>query len=175
MANLLTAVRLLLVIPFGVLMARADARAAALGAVVFMVAVASDLLDGRVARRLNTASPFGRAFDHSSDFLFVVSGLAGGATRGVFPWILPAVITLAFTQYVVDSYWLHRERQLRGSRLGRYNGILYFVPLGGELLLRLGLGFVQPLLPLIAWALVISTCLSIVDRLTSAIKRTHAA
>lgn len=167
MANGLTAVRLLLAIPFGLLMAQADRRAAALAALAFAMAVATDLIDGPLARRSGTASPFGGAFDHATDFVFVVSGLAGGAARGVLPWILPAIVVVAFTQYVVDSYWLHRQRGLRGSKLGRYNGILYFVPLGADPLIRLGLGFAEPLLPLVAWALVLSTGLSILQRLTS--------
>ena len=45
------------------------------------------------------------------------------------PIVLPVLIPIAFTQYVLDSYFLHRQRQLRMSYLGRWNGILYFAPL----------------------------------------------
>ena len=55
-------------------------------------------------------------FDHASDFLFVTSGMFAGAFRGAFPWILPALITAAFAQYVIDSYWIHRQTKLRGSK-----------------------------------------------------------
>ena len=165
MANALTAVRLLLAYPFARLMARDDAPEAFFAALVFVAAIATDLVDGPVARRRGTASAWGGAFDHTADFIFVTGGLAAGAARSVFPWILPLLVTAAFSQYMVDSYWLHGESKLRGSRLGRYNGILYFVPLGGDILIRLGLGFVRPLLLPIVWMLIASTLVSMGQRL----------
>lgn len=83
------------------------------------------------------------------------------------PWLLPALVALAFAQYVVDSYWLHRAGQLRMSALGRWNGILYFVPLGGALLVGLGLGLLAEPTGWIAWALVLTSALSIADRALS--------
>jgi phosphatidylglycerophosphate synthase len=171
----LTAIRLLLVLPFGVQMAAGTGRSAVFAALIFVTAVVTDLLDGRVARRTGSASSLGGMFDHSTDFLFVMSGLVGGGTRGAFPWLLPTVIAVAFGQYVFDSYWRrgHRtvglaqlaQRQLRKSQLGRYNGILYFVPLGGDILLRLGFRFVEIFLRPIAWLLILSTLISIGQRL----------
>jgi CDP-diacylglycerol---glycerol-3-phosphate 3-phosphatidyltransferase len=165
MANVLTAVRLLLIVPFALLMARGGTRYAALAALMLVVAIATDLLDGPLARRRGTVSAAGGTFDHTADFLFVTSGLAAGASRGAFPWILPVLVAAAFMQYVADSYWLHRGRTLRTSRLGRYNGILYFAPLGGDILIRLGLTFLQPLLTLLVWILVVSTLISMGERL----------
>jgi CDP-diacylglycerol--glycerol-3-phosphate 3-phosphatidyltransferase len=164
MANVLTAVRLLLIVPFALLMARGGTRYAALAALMFAIAVATDLLDGPLARRRGTASASGGTFDHTVDFLFVTSGLAAGASRGAFPWLLPVLVAIAFAQYVIDSYWLHRGRTLHTSRLGRYNGILYFAPLGGDILVRLGLRFLQPLVTLLAWILVLTTLISMAER-----------
>ena len=70
-----------------------------------------------------------------------------------------------FTQYVIDSYWIHRQTKLRGSKLGRYNGMLYFVPTCMEILIRLGVRFLQPLLTILVWALVTSTLTSMGQRL----------
>jgi phosphatidylglycerophosphate synthase len=165
MAHALTTARLLLVIPFTLVMARGDAYHAALAAFALAAAIATDFLDGVIARRRRTASTAGGVFDHTTDCLFVTSGLAAGASRGAFPWILPALVAAAFVQYVVDSYWLHRGRSLRTSRLGRWNGILYFAPLGGDVLIRLGVSGLQPVLPLLAWTLVVSTVLSMCERL----------
>jgi CDP-diacylglycerol--glycerol-3-phosphate 3-phosphatidyltransferase len=167
MANLLTAARLLLIFPFAFLMTRADGSSAAIAGIIFVLAILSDVVDGPVARRQGMVTEKGRAADHTADFLFITCGLMAGATRGVFPWILPLLIAAAFTQYVVDSYWLHRRLRLRMSQLGRWNGILYFVPLGGDILIRLGLSFLEPLLLPVCWALVLSTLLSIGDRLAA--------
>jgi phosphatidylglycerophosphate synthase len=170
-AHALTALRLLLAAPFAWCMARGGAGFAWLAAVAIVCAIATDLADGAVARRLGTASAAGRAFDHASDFLFVTGGLLGGALRGAFPLLLPILVAVAFTQYVVDSYVLRRQRQLVMSSLGRWNGVLYFVPVCGDVLVRTGLlelaglGVLAPLVGWIAWALVLSTVASIGDRL----------
>src|SRR3954469_24328056 len=105
MANALTAARLLLAVPFAWLMARADARSAALAGLVLAAAIVTDVLDGPLARRRGTATAAGGLFDHTVDFLFVTSGLAAVAARGAVPWILPFLVVAAFAQYVADSYW----------------------------------------------------------------------
>jgi CDP-diacylglycerol---glycerol-3-phosphate 3-phosphatidyltransferase len=164
MANALTALRLLLVAPFAFFMARGDIRSAIFAFIVWAIALASDFADGPVARRRGTVTAFSGTFDHTTDFLFVTSGMFAGATRGAFPWILPVLIVLAFAQYVIDSYWIHRCAKLRGSKLGRYNGILYFVPPCMEPVIRLGAHFLKPVLTILVWALVTSTLVSMAQR-----------
>jgi phosphatidylglycerophosphate synthase len=146
-------------------MARADPWSAALAGLVLAAAIATDLLDGPLARRGGPATAAGGVFDHTADCLFVTTGLAAGAARGVFPWILPVLVAAAFAQYVADSYWGHRGRRLRTSGLGRWNGVLYFVPLGGDVFVRLGLGALGPAVTVLAWALVGSTVISMGERL----------
>lgn len=165
MANALTALRLVLVIPFAFFMARGDARSTLFALVIWVVALVTDFLDGPVARRRGTVSALSGAFDHTSDFLFVVSGIFAAAFRGAIPWILPLCITAAFAQYSLDSYWFHRQIKFRGSKLGRYNGMLYFVPPCVDILIRLGARFLQPALAILVWALVLSTLVSMGQRL----------
>ena len=165
MANALTAVRLLLVLPFAFFMAKGDGRSAILALVAWVVAVITDFLDGPLARRRETVTAASGTFDHTTDFLFVTSGLFAGALRGAFPWILPVLITAAFAQYVIDSYWIHRHTKLRGSKLGRYNGILYFFPSIMDILIRIGFRFLEPLLTILVWLLVLSTMVSMAQRL----------
>jgi len=165
MANALTALRLLLAPFVGVLLASDDPSVALTAAIAIVVAIATDLVDGPLARRTGTATALGGTFDHTTDCVFVVSGMAGGVVRGAFPAVLPVLVIVAFAQYAIDSYWLHRQRRLRGSRLGRYNGILYFVPVCGDTLVRLGLTFLRPAVSPVCWLLVVSTCVSIGERL----------
>ena len=165
MANALTALRVLLAVPFAFLMTRSDPWFAGAAAIVFVTAIMTDLLDGVVARRRGTDTSAGGVFDHAADCLFVTAGLAAGAVRGVFPWVLPLLVPAAFAQYVVDSYWGHRGGALRTSGLGRWNGILYFAPLGGDVLVRLGLDALRPVVGVVAWALVLSTVISMAERL----------
>ncbi len=156
-------------------MARDDPWSAALAAVVFAVAIATDLLDGPVARVRGTSSAAGALLDHTTDCLFVAAGLAACATRGAVPWILPALVVAAFAQYVADSYWWHPGRILRTSRLGRWNGILYFAPLAVDILIRLGASALRPVLTLLVWALVASTLVSMGERLRAVMASSREA
>src|ERR1700733_8366546 len=112
MANALTALRLLLVVPFAFFMTKGDVRFAVFALVVWVVALITDFLDGPIARRQGTVTRWSGTFDHSTDFLFVTSGLFAGASRGVFPWTLPVLVVAAFSQYVIDSYWGNRRSGL---------------------------------------------------------------
>ena len=129
MAHLLTGIRLALAAPLAVAFARPGFLDAGLVAVLLTVAIATDLCDGAVARRRGTASAGGRLFDHATDCLFVTAGLSGAAVSGRVPAVLPILVVLAFVQYVVDSWWLHREKRLRMSAIGRWNGVGYFLSL----------------------------------------------
>jgi CDP-diacylglycerol--glycerol-3-phosphate 3-phosphatidyltransferase len=175
MANALTTARILLALPFAFLMLQGDDRCAGLAALVLAAAIATDALDGPVARRRGTVTAAGRAFDHGADCFFVTSGLTAGAARGAFPWVLPVAVAAAFAQYVVDSYWLHRGRALRPSVLGRWNGILYFVPLGGDVVVRAGLEALRPAVSVLAWILVVTTVLSMGERLWTVTRRSRRA
>ncbi len=176
-AHLLTGLRLALAPPLAVAYARPDLLGAGLAALLLAAAIASDHLDGVVARRQGTASAGGRLFDHATDCLFVTAGLTGAALADQVPLVLPALIPVAFGQYVIDSYWLHNLKQLRMSTIGRWNGIGYFVPLVVLAAARLeAVPALTPLLTaaagLVAWVLVASTVVSIVDRATAA-RRGH--
>lgn len=171
MANALTVLRLLAAGPTTWLLVHPDSGPDGLLAVLVALAVLTDVLDGRVARARGTASDRGRLYDHGTDFLYVTSGLAGAASAGLVTPVLPVLITVAFTQYVLDSYFLHRQKRLRMSTLGRWNGILYFVPLVGFAAARVAPAGPADLLnrtaTAIGYLLVVTTALSIVDRLAS--------
>ena len=171
-AHLLTALRVALTLPLAAAFARPALLDAGVAAMLLAVALASDYLDGAVARRRGSASPGGQLFDHATDCFFVTACLGGAAIAGHVPWLLPVLIAVAFTQYVVDSYWIQRRARLRMSRIGRWNGIAYFAPLVILATARLDLiPAVTPLLALtastVAWVLIASTLLSIADRATA--------
>jgi phosphatidylglycerophosphate synthase len=178
LAHLLTTLRLLLALPVAYAMATPDWLAPIWLCVFITLAIVSDVLDGRIARRQGTASSAGQIFDHTTDCIFVSSGLAGAAWAGLVTPLLPPLILIAFAQYVLDSRFLHRHKALRMSFIGRWNGILYFVPM--VILALAGLGWAEPLAKALyglavvcAWILVISTTVSIIDRaLASTVKLT---
>ena len=97
LANALSAVRGLLVIPLIALIATGDASLALL---VFLGAAATDALDGPLARRRG-ATAFGAALDPLADKILVVGTLAALTIRGLAPaWAL--VIILARELIAID-------------------------------------------------------------------------
>ena len=172
-ADLLTGLRLALALPLAYAFARPEFLGGGAVAALLATATLSDYLDGKVARRLGTASPRGQLFDHGTDCLFVTACLTGAAVAGRVPVLLPALVAVAFGQYVFDSYWVHRQKRLRMSTLGRWNGIGYFVPLVGLAAARLDVfsaiaAFLVPAARATAYVLVASTVVSMIDRATAA-------
>jgi phosphatidylglycerophosphate synthase len=165
LANALTLARLALAPG---LVAAILADLAGVAAAIFALAVATDLLDGRVARRRAEASALGGALDHAVDAAFVTAGTAALAARGALPALLPVLIAAAFLQYALDARTPAGE--LRGNRLGRWNGIAYYaivaVPLVRD---ALGLGWPgAPLVRALGWLLAATTLASIAQRITLA-------
>ena len=161
-ANLLTGARLLLAAPLAAAILHPAPLAAA---AVFWLAVATDLLDGRVARRRGESSPLGGLLDHATDATFVAVGLGAAAAAGEVPWPLPPLVLAAFVQYALDSRAL-RGHELRTSALGRRNGIAYFALLGVPVV-RDALGLEVPppgVVVALGWLLVLSTLVSMTDR-----------
>jgi phosphatidylglycerophosphate synthase len=168
-ANALTATRLLLAAPVALALARQDLLGPWVLFVLVWAAIATDYADGRVARSAGTASAGGQLFDHLTDCLFVTTSLAGAAWSGLVTPILPVLIVIAFAQYALDSYLLYRQKALRMSGIGRWNGIFYFVPIvvgaGARLPLFGGLAaLLTGTVNVLGYALAASTVLSIIDR-----------
>jgi phosphatidylglycerophosphate synthase len=122
-ANVLSALRLAVAPALAAAIASGRPLAAA---ALLLLAIATDFADGAVARRYGEASPFGGLLDHASDATLVVLGLAALASRGEAPHPLAPLVAAAFLQYAIDSRAL-AGRPLRASRLGRCNGIAYYV------------------------------------------------
>ena len=145
-----------------------------LAAGLFVFAVASDMLDGFVARRRGTASALGGLLDHTADAVYVavtlwsIAYVEAQAGEDLVPGILPLFIVLAFLQYVLDSKSL-AGKPLRGSWLGRCNGIAYFVFVG-VVVGRHALGLDWLPEDLVHWlglAIVVSTLASMLSRVST--------
>ena len=143
-----------------------------MAALLFSIAIFTDLADGRVARSLGQATPLGGLIDHATDATFVSLILAALAHQGAVPSVLPVLVILAFVQYVVDSKGLAGQ-PLRSSSLGRWNGIAYFVLAAIPIFARAFSLSWPPdsLVRTLGWVLVITTSLSIAERARALFKR----
>lgn len=96
-------------------------------AIVAIVAVGSDFIDGRIARRLGVASGSGRWLDAIADVTFVLAALLSEAAAGAIPFYIPILIALSFSQYAIDSAVIgQRAAGPVRSRLGHWGGIINY-------------------------------------------------
>jgi phosphatidylglycerophosphate synthase len=162
-ANALTLLRLALVPLLGAAILGDQALVAG---VLFAGAVATDLADGAVARRRGEETALGGLLDHAVDATLCVVGLAAWACRGEMPALLAPLVAAAFSQYALDSRVL-AGRPLRTSRLGRWNGMAYYVLVGVPIYRDLiGLAWPVPVwMRAAGWLFVASTLASMTDRL----------
>ena len=137
-----------------------------MAAILLVAAIVTDVTVGFLARRWQQTSALGGLLDHGSDAILVTTMLAAEASSGYVSPFLPPLVLLAFIQYTLDSNAL-AGHPLRASKLGRYNGILYFVLAGFPILqpvFQLYLLETQWILNF-SYLLMASTLISMADRL----------
>ncbi len=100
--------------------------------VLLVVAAASDLADGALARRLDATTRAGAYLDVAADLLVVLAGFGGLAAVGAMPLWLPLVPLAAFALFLGTS---GRARPVYDP-LGRYFGGFLFGALAAALALR---------------------------------------
>ena len=95
--NVLTILRILLIPVFVILFFSGETpeevqtyRYWSLG--VFLLASFTDMLDGKIARKYNLITDFGKLFDPLADKLMVCTALICQGIAGVFPWIAIGIV-----------------------------------------------------------------------------------
>jgi phosphatidylglycerophosphate synthase len=122
-ANLLSATRIALAIIWLAAFAGGLKGAAIFGSIAIAAAI-SDLLDGRVARRMETVGAFGKWFDSVADIVFILTALGCEVSAGAIRIYIPILIALSFSQYAIDSMLLSGAPIK--SRLGHFGGVINF-------------------------------------------------
>ncbi len=90
---------------------------------VLAVVVATDLADGRIARRLGTAGSRGALIDAACDFLVVMSAAVAAGLLDARYTVLAVVMAMAFLSYGALSLIIGRFAY---TRLGRYDGVVSY-------------------------------------------------
>lgn len=167
--NLITFARVLLIFPtaFGIIHQQALLSIAGFGLIIV-----SDVLDGVIARRLETPNRYGTLLDHGADATVVVSLTFVFSRMNLCPVLLPAAIALAFSHYALDATQANARRP-RPSALGKINGIAYFVFCAVCLLFTLlrenltseTADAIALAINVFAWALIATTFVSVGQRL----------
>lgn len=123
--------------------------------IVATLAAASDFVDGRLARRLGSASRRGAVLDVVGDGVFVVCALSALAAQGVVSRLLPAAVVLALGALAVAALRATRTspptdappRRGPADRAGHFAGIANYALVlvaSGALAASLRAGFLMP-------------------------------
>ena len=88
--NAISALRIALIPVFVVLIVDPDTSTA--GLVLFAMVVATDWVDGVIARRTGQVSELGKVLDPVADRLAIAAGIIALAVAGLFPWWAAALI-----------------------------------------------------------------------------------
>lgn len=130
--NALTTLRLLLVPLFVWLLMRegGDDPASSVGAVVvFVVAMVTDLVDGKIARERGQVTSFGTIADPIADKALVGSALIGLSLLGQVPWWATAVILIREVGVTVLRFVVIRHGVMPAGRGGKSKTALQTVTL----------------------------------------------
>jgi CDP-diacylglycerol--glycerol-3-phosphate 3-phosphatidyltransferase len=137
--NVLTLGRLLAVPPFAVLLLAGQSTGAQLAAAgLFVLACATDVVDGHLARSRGQVTDFGVMADPIADKALVGTALVGLSLLGVLPWWATAVVLGREVAVTVMRSLLARHGMIPASRGGKLKALtqnlavtLYLLPLAG--------------------------------------------
>jgi phosphatidylglycerophosphate synthase len=129
---------------------------------LFIFAITSDFLDGRIARKLRVSSKFGARLDAIVDFIFIGGMFFYFIEIGFYPsWVLLLIVGM-FAQFIVTSWLL----KMLYDPFGKYYGSLLYGAVGLTLLLSGQLAY-----SIILFCLSGVTVVSIASRIFCVIKR----
>lgn len=127
--NTITFSRLLLSVPFLVLLEIRGWELVALG--IFVVAAATDWLDGYLARKLNQVSELGKLMDPLVDKVLVTGALVALASRGIVPaWSVTAILFREFLVTGMRAVEAARGVIIPAGWLGKVKAAVQMIAIG---------------------------------------------
>lgn len=130
--NALTTLRLFLVPVFAWLLLRedgADAASRVLAVVVFVVAMVTDFVDGKIARERGLVTTFGKIADPIADKALIGAALIGLSSLGQVPWWATVVILVREVGVTVLRFVVIRHGVMPAGRGGKTKTALQTVTL----------------------------------------------
>ncbi|PPF57555.1 CDP-diacylglycerol--glycerol-3-phosphate 3-phosphatidyltransferase [Clavibacter michiganensis] len=136
-ANVLTIVRILLAPVFVVLLAADDGADGPLryaAAALFIVAIATDGVDGHIARSRNLVTDLGKLLDPVADKVLTGAALVMLSVLGELPWWVTIVILVRELGITAYRFAVLRDRVVAASRGGKLKTVAQAVAISVALL-----------------------------------------
>ena len=98
--------------------------------VLYLIAGLSDMIDGTIARRMNTVSEFGARFDTAADFVFVVVCLIKFLPVISIPaWLYVWIVLIALIKIIniISGYVVQKKLVAVHSVMNKMTGVLLFI------------------------------------------------
>ena len=117
--NLLSGLRILLIVPFVYFVARKNF---AVALIVFLVAAISDLFDGLIARKFNAKSHLGAVLDPMADKLLIFSSFLTLFIMKAIPFWLFLIVFVRDLQMLLGYYHLSSLKEIDKDHLPLFAG-----------------------------------------------------
>jgi CDP-diacylglycerol--glycerol-3-phosphate 3-phosphatidyltransferase len=132
---------------------------------IFIVASLTDMLDGKIARKYNLITDFGKFMDPLADKLLVCSAMIGLIELGRIPsWIVIIIIAREFTISGFRLIAADNGRVIAASYWGKFKTTFQMIMVI-LMIANIQIGWVQILTQIIMWIALILTIISLVDYL----------
>ncbi len=180
LANIITVVRILLAPIFVVLLVLdggADGPLRVAAALLFIVAIATDGVDGMLARRRNLVTDLGILLDPIADKLLTGAALVMLAVLAELPWWVVVVILVREWGITLFRFLMLRDRVIPASRGGKLKTVVQAVAISLALLPLWNLvgEWVHVVNTVLMSAAVVLTVVTGIDYLVQALRQNRAA
>ena len=152
--NVLTAVRMVLVPVFAwVLLAYPqDPTMRWVATAIFVIAIATDAIDGNIARKYNLVTDFGKLWDPIADKALTGMAFVGLSILGELPWWITIIILVREWGITILRWAIMRYGVMAANRGGKLKTVMQSVAL---IMFLPGLQFMPAAWDWIAWAAMI--------------------
>lgn len=100
--------------------------------ILFLAICASDLLDGRIARKTNSVSIIGAKLDVFADLLYIILSYVTLVTMKILPLWFLAFVCFKFSEFVITSKFMRNNNKASNNpfvfdKVGRVVAAIFFI------------------------------------------------
>lgn len=147
-------------------------------AVLFIVAISTDWLDGYLARKYEIVSDFGKLWDPIADKLLTGAGFVGLAILGEAQWWMVLVILIREWGITIHRLMIANEHVVAAAWMGKVKTVVQAVTLSWALLpfwLLIGTQAFTIVTLVLMWAVVLLTVASGIDYVAAQLRGARRA